>query len=77
MQQAKISLTPPLVEFLDHHRQYGFKDKSSMVQSALLQLKEEYDRRDLELSADLYAETYDEDPELQQLTQTAISGWPE
>ena len=48
-----------------------------MVQSALLQLKEEYDRQDLELSADLYAEVYEEDPELQQLTQAAISGWPE
>jgi len=77
MQQAKFSLTPPLVEFLSHYKQYGFKDKSSMVQAALLQLKEEIDRQNLKQSADLYTEVYEEDADLQELTQTAIAGWPE
>lgn len=77
MQQAKISLTPPLVEFLSQYKQYGFKDKSSMVQAALLQLKEEIDRQNLKQSADLYIEVYEEDADLQELTQTAVTGWPE
>ena len=77
MQQAKFSLTPSLIEFLNHYKQYGFRDKSSMVQAALLELKKEFEQENLKQSADLYAELYAEDEELQELTQTAVTGWPE
>ncbi|HRQ39816.1 MAG TPA: hypothetical protein PLD25_18065 [Chloroflexota bacterium] len=77
MQQAKFSLTPSLVEFLNHYKQYGFKDKSSMVQAALIELKKEIEQENLKQSADLYAELYAEDEELQELTHTAVTGWPE
>lgn len=77
MHQAKFSLTPSLIEFLNHYRQYGFKDKSSMVQTALLELKKEFEQQHLKQSANLYAELYEEDTELQELTQTALDGWPE
>ncbi len=39
MQQAKFSLSEPLLEFLSHYRQYGYKDKSAMVQAALLHMQ--------------------------------------
>lgn len=77
MHQAKFSLTPPLIEFLNHYKRYGFKDKSSMVQAALVELKKEFEQQNLKDSANLYAEIYEEDMELQELTQTAIAGWPE
>ena len=77
MQQAKISLTPPLVEFLGDYRIYGFKDKSTMVRVALRQLQKEFEQRSLEQSADLYAELYDEDAELQEMTEAALAEWPE
>jgi hypothetical protein len=77
MHQAKFSLTPRLIEFLNHYKQYGFKDKSSMVQAALLQLKEEVERQSLKQSADLYAEVYEEEAELQELAESAAAGWPE
>jgi Arc/MetJ-type ribon-helix-helix transcriptional regulator len=77
MEQAKISLTPTLVEFLKNYKQYGFKDKSAMVRAALLQLQKEVERRSLELSAELYAEVYEEDTDLQELTETALTEWPE
>ena len=77
MQQAKFSLTPPLIEFLNHYKQYGFKDKSSMVQAALFELKKEFEQQNLKQSAHLYAEVYEEDAELQELTEAAITGWPE
>jgi hypothetical protein len=32
---------------------------------------------DLEQSADLYTEVYEEDNELQELTEAAVSEWPE
>ena len=77
MQQAKISLTPPLVEFLSHHKTYGFRDKSEMVRNALLRLREEMELQSLRDSTDLYEEIYQGDTELRELTEAAIEGWPE
>jgi len=77
MQQAKFSLTPSLVEFLSKYRRYGFKDKSSMVQAALQHLKDEVELQSLKKSADLYAEIYDDETELQALAEAATDGWPE
>lgn len=77
MQQAKFSLSPALIEFVSDYQQYGFKDKSSLVRAALMQLKEEKERYILEQSADLYAELYTEDSDLRELTDSALVGWPE
>ena len=77
MQQAKFSLTFSLIEFLNNHKLYGYKDKSTMVRTALLRLKEETELQSLQQSADLYAELYAEDSELQELTETALTGWPQ
>lgn len=77
MQQTKVSLTPSLVEFLQNYELYGFKDKSSMVRVALHRLQEELELQDLKQSADLYAEMYEHDQELQELTDVAVQGWPE
>ena len=77
MQQAKFSLTQTLIEFLSNYKLYGFKDKSSMVRAALLRLKEELELQSLKQSAALYAEIYEEEAELQELTEAAISEWPE
>ncbi len=48
-----------------------------MVQAALIELKKEIEQENLKQSADLYAELYAEDEELQELTHTAVTGWPE
>ena len=77
MQQAKFSLTPPLIDFLGNYKRYGFKDKSSMVRAALLQLQEEMELARLKQSADIYAELYAEDAELFELTEAAAADWPE
>ena len=77
MQQAKFSLTLSLIEFLNNYKFYGFKDKSSMVRAALLHLRQELELQSLKQSASLYAEIYEEDTELQELTEVAVTGWPE
>ena len=77
MQQAKFSLTPPLVEFLGDYQTYGFKDRSSMVRIALQRFREELELQSLKQSANLYAELYEQDEELHELTETAIQDWPE
>ena len=77
MYQAKISLTEPLVEFLANYKTYGFKDKSAMVRTALARFRRELELQNLKESADLYTELYESDTELQELTETALDGWPE
>ncbi len=77
MQQAKFSIEEAQVDFLGHYRMYGFKDKSTMVRAALDRLKRELELEKLKQSPELYAEVYEEDSELKELTEAAIVGWPE
>ncbi len=77
MKQAKFSVHEAQVSFLDEHAMYGFKDKSSMVRSALAHLKEKLDAQQLKESADLYAEIYEESAELQDLARTGTLEWPQ
>jgi metal-responsive CopG/Arc/MetJ family transcriptional regulator len=77
MVQTKISLTQSLLDFLDGYKSYGFKDKNDMVRVALAHLREEIEQRQLKESAALYAEMYANDSELLELTEAAVSGWPE
>lgn len=77
MRQVELDLPEPLLEFLSHHRQYGFKDTSAMVQAALLHLQHEIEQRQLRESAALYTEVYAEDDDLSELTDSALAGWPE
>jgi hypothetical protein len=73
---AKFALEQSHVDFLDQFKTLGFKDKSSIVRLALDKLHQEIARQQLEQSAQLYAELYAEDKQLQLLTDTAISNWP-
>lgn len=77
MPQAKFSIEETQIGFLNDYRKYGFKDKSSMVRAALRRFMKELELESLKASADLYAKEYSGDPELKELTDSAISGWPE
>jgi len=77
MLQAKFSVEESQLQFLGNYKEYGFKDKSSMIRTAIDQLKKKFERDRLIESADLYSETYTEDNELKELAETAINGWPE
>ncbi|RJP66487.1 MAG: hypothetical protein C4539_11325 [Ignavibacteriales bacterium] len=76
MQQAKISLDENHIKILDKYREYGFKDKSSLVRSAIEEFIKLEEKRKLIESAELYAEIYQADSELRDLTDSAIVGWP-
>ena len=77
MLQAKISLKESQAQFLNEHKSLGFKNKSSLVRAALEYYREKLKNEHLKTSADLYAEIYTNDPELQDLTDSALDGWPE
>jgi Arc/MetJ-type ribon-helix-helix transcriptional regulator len=77
MIQSKFILEPAQVAFLEQHEIYGFKDKSELVRFALQALQKSLEQKDLEQSAELYAQLYQEDPELKDLTEAALVDWPE
>ena len=76
MVQVKFSIKESQNEFLTHYREFGFKDKSSIVRTAIDRLKKEVEIKKLEESADLYSELYESDSELKEMTESAIEGWP-
>ena len=77
MLQAKFSVEESQSYFLKNFKAYGFKDKSSMLRAAIDHFKAEIELESLRKSADLYSEIYSEDDDLKELTEIAITGWPE
>jgi len=77
MIQAKFSVEKTQSHFLSNFKAYGFKDKSSMLRAAIDYFKKEMELDSLRKSADLYSEIYSEDDDLRELTETAVTGWPE
>lgn len=77
MIQAKFTIAEDHIHFLNQHKKYGFKDKSAVIRTALNHLQKELEREKLKVSADLYAEVYEEDKDLRELTESAVSEWPE
>jgi len=77
MLQAKFSVEETHAHFLRNFKAYGFKDKSSMLRTAIDHFKKEMELESLRKSADLYSEIYAEDDDLKELTETAVTGWPE
>jgi hypothetical protein len=75
MVQAQFSLDESLWAFVQQSAHYGFQNQDEMVRLALEKLQQELAQ--LELSADLYAEEYTVDADLQALTDSAIVGWAE
>lgn len=77
MRQAKISFEKEQINFIQRHREFGFKDKSSLVRSAIDEFIKKIENQKLAESARLYAEIYKEDDELKELTDSSINDWPE
>jgi len=76
MQQAKISFDENQIKFLNMYRELGFKDKSSLVRTAIQEFIRSMEKQELTKSAKLYAEIYKKDSELRDLTNSAIKNWP-
>jgi hypothetical protein len=77
MLQAKFSIHEDQSVFLNSYKDYGFKDKSEMIRTALNMLKKERELESLRQSAELYVETFADDAELKNLTDAALQAWPE
>lgn len=77
MLQAKFSVKETQAEFLSDFKAHGFKDKSAMLRAAIDRFKNDLEREGLRQSADLYSKLYSENDDLKELTETALTGWPE
>jgi Arc/MetJ-type ribon-helix-helix transcriptional regulator len=77
MIQSKFSLEAAQVAFLEQHQTYGFKDKSEAVRFALQSLQQSLELKHLQESGELYAQLYEEDPEIKDLADVALTEWPE
>jgi len=77
MRQAKFSIDENHATFLESYGRYGFKDKSTMLREALNRLKQELEMKALRESAAKYAELCEEDPQITELAESALEGWPE
>jgi hypothetical protein len=74
MVQAQFSLDESLWAFVQRSEEFGFQNQDELIKLALGKLQQEL--QELEASANLYAEEYAADAELQVLTNSAIGNWP-
>lgn len=77
MPSAKINFDIEQWTFLCRCKDFGFADKSALVNRAIDEFKQKLACQRLIESAQLYVEVYDADEELRGLTATALEHWPE
>lgn len=76
MIEQKIQIPEAEAQFIENYAEHGFQSISDLISKALELLKRELEKQKaLILSADLYAEIYEEDEELQDWTDSAIEDW--
>jgi hypothetical protein len=71
MPQIKISLDRQNIDFVSNHKAYGYVSKSAMIDDAVANLKKNLELQILIESAELYQDIYNNDPDLQELTNDA------
>jgi Arc/MetJ-type ribon-helix-helix transcriptional regulator len=76
MKEQTFKLDESQIKFLQCYQNYGFKDASEVVRIAIKRLELALEAEQLEESAALYAEIYEKDTELQELTELGLEEWP-
>ena len=76
MKEYTFKLDESIGQFVERFQDYGFQDSRELVVAALEKLQSALESAKLERSADLYAEIYEEEPELQALTEAGLEEWP-
>ncbi len=76
IQSINVDIPMPFYSIVDNYQNYGFANHNELITYALqLFVKEKNEQQLLIQSANLYAEIYSTDNELQDLTETAINDW--
>lgn len=75
MKEQTFELDESQIKFLQSCQKYGFKDANEVVRIAIKRLELALEAEQLEESAALYAEIYEEDTDLQELTELGLEEW--
>ncbi len=75
MKEKTFKLDDSTIKFLDSCQEYGFQEPSEVVIIALQKLQLVLEANKLQESATLYAEIYENDGELQELTEAGLEEW--
>ncbi len=62
------SLPATPIAFIDNHKKYGYSSRTALVRDAIARLQQQLEQKELEESARIDREIYEEDIELQELT---------
>ncbi|MCO6479330.1 MAG: hypothetical protein J5I94_22035 [Phaeodactylibacter sp.] len=74
--ERKIRIEENQAKFIANYAEYGFHNSDEMISRALELLKRELElAKELELSADLYAEVYESDEETREWTEASTQDW--
>ncbi len=76
MKEQTFKLDESTIKFVERCQEYGFQDPSEVVRTALQKLQLALEGDNLQESATLYAEIYESDRELQELTEASLAEWP-
>ena len=76
VKEYTFKLDDSIGQFVEQFQDYGFQDSRELVMAALKRLRSALESSKLEESATLYAEIYEEEPELQALTEAGLEEWP-
>ncbi|NES22268.1 MAG: hypothetical protein F6K41_25930 [Symploca sp. SIO3E6] len=76
MKEQTFKLDEFTISFLERCQEYGFQDASEVVRTALAKLQLALNVDNLQESANLYAEIYENNQELQELTEAGLEEWP-
>jgi hypothetical protein len=75
MKQAKFTINEAQDKFISNYDELGLKDKSAVVRQALDCLMERIENERMRQGVDLYAEIYEQDKDLQDLTRASMEEW--
>lgn len=76
MKEYTFKLDDSISQFVEQFQDYGFQDSRTLVMAALQRFQSALESAKLQESAALYAEIYEEDPELQALAEAGLEEWP-
>jgi len=77
MPEISIALNPDSFKLLSDYSQFGFNNQDEFVDSALNTFVKNLNEPDLVSSAKLYLNEYRTDPELRELTESAVNDFKE
>ncbi|MFA6235618.1 MAG: hypothetical protein WC824_15725 [Bacteroidota bacterium] len=76
MIQPKFSLNVARLRVLEECKKCGFKDGSALVRTSIDFLSAQSEQQRLQESAVLYAEIYEQDEDIREWNEEAVTAWP-